>query len=105
IYRHLHAAAERLHALCRRYPSADERTRRALTQALRELLLAQASDWAFMMSRHTTVEYAVRRTRAHLLPAARQLNEDGRAVVDDVALGQLEETDNLFPTLDYRVLL
>jgi len=37
IYRHLHAAADRLHALCRRYPSADERTRRALTQALREL--------------------------------------------------------------------
>ena len=29
--RHLHATAERLHALCRRYPSADERTRRALT--------------------------------------------------------------------------
>src|SRR5207253_113744 len=49
LYRHLHATADRLHALCRSYPSADERTRRALTQALRELFLAQASDWAFMM--------------------------------------------------------
>src|SRR5439155_565253 len=27
LYRHLHAAADRLHALCRSYPSADERTR------------------------------------------------------------------------------
>jgi 1,4-alpha-glucan branching enzyme len=105
IYRHLHAAAERLHALCRRYPSADERTRRALTQALRELLLAQASDWAFMMSRHTTVDYAVCRTRDHLLRVERLCDEVERDAVDDLALGTLEETDNLFPTLDYRVLL
>src|SRR5437762_2591543 len=67
LYRHLHATADRLHALCRSYPSADERTRRALTQALRELFLAQASDWAFMMSRATTVEYALRRSLVHLL--------------------------------------
>src|SRR5438093_7313366 len=33
---HLHATADRLHALCRSYPSADERTRRALTQARSE---------------------------------------------------------------------
>src|SRR5438876_278569 len=31
LYRHLHATADRLHALCRSYPSADERTPRALT--------------------------------------------------------------------------
>ena len=105
IYRHLHAAADRLHALCRRYPSADERTRRVLTQALRELLLAQASDWAFMMSRDTTVEYAVRRTKDHLLRCQRLCAEVEQGSIDELRLAALEDTDNLFPALDYRVLL
>ena len=105
IYRHLHAAADRLHALCRRYPSAEERTRRALTQALRELLLAQASDWAFMMSRETTGEYAVRRTKDHLLRCHQLCDQVERDAIDDLRLGALEDTDNLFPALDYRVLI
>ena len=105
IYRHLHASADRLHALCRRYPSADERTRRALSQALRELLLGQASDWAFMMSRDTTVEYAVRRTKDHLLRCQRLCAEVEQGAIDELRLAALEDTDNLFPALDYRVLL
>ena len=105
IYRHLHATGERLHTLCRRYPSADERTRRALTQALRELLLAQSSDWAFMMSRETTAEYAERRTRDHLLRCQELCDQIERDAVDDLRLGALEDADNLFPTLDYRVFV
>ncbi len=105
IYPHLHAAADRLHALCRRYPSADERTRRALTQALRELFLAQASDWAFMMSRETTTEYAVRRTRDHVLRCQELCEGVEHGSVDDLRLAALEDTDNVFPTLDYRVFV
>jgi 1,4-alpha-glucan branching enzyme len=105
IYRHLHALTDRLHALCRRYPGADERTRRALTQALRELLLAQSSDWAFMMSRDTTAEYAIRRTRDHLLRCAQLCDQVEAEAIDDLRLGALEDADNLFPTLDYRVLV
>ncbi|MFN8543226.1 MAG: 1,4-alpha-glucan branching protein domain-containing protein [Candidatus Binatia bacterium] len=105
LYRHLHATADRLHALCRRYPGADERTRRALTQALRELLLAQSSDWAFMMSRQTTAEYAARRTRDHLLRCQQLCAEVELGAVDDLRLSALEDTDNIFPALDYRVLL
>ena len=105
LYRHLHATADRLHALCRSYPSADERTRRALTQALRELFLAQASDWAFMMSRATTVEYAVRRSLDHLLRCQELCAQVERGAVDDLRLAALEDTDNLFPTLDYRVFV
>jgi 1,4-alpha-glucan branching enzyme len=103
IYRHLHATADRLHALCRRYPSADERTRRALTQALRELLLAQASDWAFMMSRETTAEYAVRRTKDHLLRCQELCGAVERGDIDDLRLVALEDSDNLFAALDHRV--
>ena len=105
LYRHLHATGERLHGLCRRYPGADERTRRALTQALRELMLAQASDWAFMMSRGTTVDYAVRRVKDHLLRCQRLCDEVEAGTVDDLRLAALEDTDNLFPALDYRVMV
>ena len=105
IYRHLHVIGERLHALCRRYPSADERTRRALTQALRELLLAQSSDWALMMSMENTADYAAQRTRDHLLRCQRLCDEVESGSVDDLGLASLEDTDNIFPALDYRVLL
>jgi 1,4-alpha-glucan branching enzyme len=105
IYRHLHATGDRLHALCRRYPSADERTRRTLTQALRELFLAQASDWAFMMSRETTGEYAVRRTKDHLLRCQELCGFVERENIDDLRLAALEDSDNLFPALDYRVFV
>ena len=51
-----------------RLPGARRRwTRRALNQAARELLLAQSSDWAFIMKTGTMVEYAIRRTREHVL--------------------------------------
>ena len=48
-------AAERLRALCQSYPSAGDLTRRALTQAARELLLAQASDWPLHHARDDDV--------------------------------------------------
>jgi len=41
-------------------------TLQALNQASRELLLAQSSDWAFMIASGTMREYATRRTKTHL---------------------------------------
>jgi len=49
----------------------------ALNQAARELLLAQSSDWAFIMRTGTMVPYAVRRTRSHLIltNSTREINQ------------------------------
>lgn len=104
IYPHLHATAERLQALVRRLGRPDERTRRALAQAARELLLAQASDWAFMLSRETTSEYAVQRTRESLLRCQRLCAQIERDAIDELDLAALEDRDNLFAALDARVL-
>src|SRR4029453_17402912 len=49
VYPGLYGAGPPLVALCRSTPRQGL-ARRALIQALRELLLAQASDWAFMMA-------------------------------------------------------
>src|SRR5262249_7835991 len=52
IYRHLQAAAKRMSELARQHHGLNGNARlleRALRQMARELLLAQASDWAFLM--------------------------------------------------------
>ncbi len=103
IYPHLHRAADRMADLARQAPSARGLKRRALNQAARELLLAQSSDWAFMLKTGVHAEYAVRRTRGHLgrfLRLTREI-QDGR--VDEGWLRQLEAGDCIFPGLDYRV--
>lgn len=103
IYPHLHKAGERMRELAERYPHAGGLLRRALNQAARELLLAQSSDWAFIMSTGTTVQYAVRRFRDHI-GRFTKLYEDIRAnTLDPSWLAEIESRDNIFPHLDYRV--
>ena len=103
IYRYLHRAAERMNELANRFPEADGLIKRALNQAGRELLLAQSSDWAFIMKNGTAVPYAVRRTKEHILRFTRLYDEIGRRDVSEGWLKEIESKDNLFPALDYRV--
>ncbi len=77
--------------------------RRALNQAARELLLAQASDWAFMLKLGVMTEYATKRTRDHLLHSERLFREVRDASVDKAWLSLMESRDNIFPHIDYRV--
>lgn len=103
IYRHLEEAAGRMIALANDYPSPEFLTVRALNQAARELLLAQASDWAFIMRTNTVVDYAIKRTKTHLAQF-HQLEEmirSGR--IDEAVLARLEWRDNIFPDMDYRL--
>ncbi|HNS96262.1 MAG TPA: DUF1957 domain-containing protein [Polyangiaceae bacterium] len=103
IYRHLHKMGERMVELARRFSQADDLQRRVLNQAARELMLAQASDWAFIMKSGTTVAYATQRTNDHINRFHRltQNLEDGD--IDEDYLAEVERRDNLFPNLDYRV--
>ena len=103
IYPHLHEAADRMVELAEAAPHASGDAQRALNQAARELLLAQASDWAFIMSQGTVVAYAERRTKEHL-ERFRELAAMLRArSFDQARLAELEACDNLFPHIDYRV--
>src|SRR3990172_5681490 len=91
-------------ALARDYP--DEHSglkRRALNQAARELMLGQASDWAFIMKTGTMVEYAIRRTKEHILRFNKLHDQIRGGSIDDRWLGYIESRDNIFPELDYRV--
>ena len=103
IYRHLHKASERMHELAAKYEHADGLLRRALNQMARELLLAESSDWAFMMKSGTSVGYAVRRTRDHLLAFLEldQAVREGR--LEEGRVRAFEDRDCIFPQMNYRV--
>ncbi|MCL6448494.1 MAG: DUF1957 domain-containing protein [Armatimonadetes bacterium] len=103
IYRHLHLAAARMIELADTHPYAGGLLNRALNQAARELMLAQSSDWAFIMNTGTMVQYAVNRTKTHLLNFLRLYDEIKSHRIDEGWLRWLEEKNNLFPEMDYRV--
>ncbi|MGQ0507312.1 MAG: glycoside hydrolase family 57 protein [Myxococcaceae bacterium] len=103
IYRHLTHCANKMVALARDFPDANTSRRRALNQAARELLLAQASDWAFIMKTGTMVDYAVRRTKEHVLRFLRLHDQIRCGQIDEGWLSYVESKNNVFPELDYRV--
>ncbi|MEO0947894.1 MAG: 1,4-alpha-glucan branching protein domain-containing protein [Cyanobacteria bacterium J06641_5] len=102
IYPHLHKAIERMHELAQREAdNPDERA--ALDQAARELLLAQSSDWAFIMRTGTMVSYAVRRTESHLKRFNKLYTDIKANAIDRQWLAKIQQIDNIFPKIDYRV--
>jgi 1,4-alpha-glucan branching enzyme len=103
IYRHLHHCAELMVALASDFHEPDPLRTRALNQAARELLLAQSSDWAFIIKTGTMVEYAVRRTKEHLLRFLRLNDQIRSGNIDNGWLAMVEAKNNLFPAIDYRV--
>jgi 1,4-alpha-glucan branching enzyme len=102
IYPHLHKSAERMIELSARV-AADELEKRALNQAARELLLAQSSDWAFIMRTGTMVPYATRRTKSHLQRFNKIYEEVLQGKIDAGWLEKVEAIDNIFPSIDYEV--
>lgn len=103
IYRYLHKAVERMTELADRHPHADGVLERALNQAARELLLAQSSDWAFIMKTGTAVSYALRRTKEHLLRFTRFYDEIWNHGINEGWLKEIEGKDTLFPEIDFRL--
>jgi len=103
IYPHLHIAIQRMSEAARKHaedssPLAD----RVLKQLARELLLAQSSDWAFLMKTGTAKEYATKRTLDHLGRFNRLHDQFAANHVDEKFLRDCEWRDNLFPNLNWR---
>jgi len=103
IYRHLHEAAWRMTEYARKYTSPDDNLRRALNQMARELLLAQSSDWAFIMNSGTMVEYAVKRTKEHIWRFTKLYEDIKHYRLDMNFVAELEWKDNIFQNIDYRI--
>jgi 1,4-alpha-glucan branching enzyme len=103
IYKHLHHASEKMTELATKFPNPNELQRRALNQAARELMLAESSDWAFIMKTGTMVPYAVQRTREHILRFLKFYDELIADNIDSEWLSEIESKDNIFPEINYRL--
>jgi len=120
IYPQLHAAARKMTELAQhasavvgqplRLPSegsaggapALQFTDRVLRQLAREVLLAQSSDWAFLMKTGTAREYATNRTMDHLARFNRLHDQFAATDVDEEFLRDCECRDNAFPNVNWR---
>jgi 1,4-alpha-glucan branching enzyme len=102
IYPHLDVAQERMTNLARRHPKASGLIERALKQAARELLLAQASDWPFILRTGTSPDYARKRVKDHLLRFIALHEQLTTTRVNASWLSKIEAMDNVFPDVNYR---
>jgi len=103
VYPHLHHAERTMVELAAEFPRTDGLLGRALNQCARELMLAQSSDWPFLMSVNTARGYAASRVREHVSRVhslARQVRS-GR--VDEGELSRTEAQRNIFARIDYRL--
>jgi 1,4-alpha-glucan branching enzyme len=102
IYRHLHKAGERMAQLADKFsndirkPSMNSLRFRALNQAARELLLAESSDWAFIMKTGTMVAYAHKRINLHISRFTRIYDDLMNGTMDREWLKEVESRDNIF---------
>ena len=103
IYPHLNLACEELSELVEKVGKAQGVTERALNQAVRELFLAQASDWAFMIQTGHHKTYAEQRIKTHLNRFHQLVHQIRRRKIDEAFLTELEEKDNLFPQVHYQL--
>lgn len=102
-YAHLHKAAEKMVEMADRYPKAKGTLKKALDQAARELLLAQSSDWQFIMNAGTMTPYAVNRFKDHISRFTKLYDEISADRIDPGWVDRLYAADNIFPCIDYRI--
>ena len=103
IYPHLYAAAERMTKVAQKHrEGADGLADRVLKQLARELLLAQSSDWSFLIRTGTAKHYATKRVTDHLLRFNRLHDDFVSGNINEGFLANCEWRDNIFPEIDWR---
>lgn len=104
IYRHLHYMAETMENLADEYNGETDLSNiRLLNQLARELLLAQSSDWAFLITTNTAKDYSIRRVKEHVWNFNKLHDDLESKNVDMKLLNSLENKNSIFNDLDFRV--
>ncbi len=103
IYRHLYHAAKVMKELAIRNIHTSGLPERALNQALRELLLAQASDWPFMMKSSNTYEFASNKFKEHINNFFMLHKEITSKHINGSNLSLLENKNSIFPDINFRI--
>lgn len=103
-HRHLHKAGDRMCELASMFPNEGNTLRRqALNQCARELLLAQSSDWLFIITNGTMVEYAHKAIKDHIGRFTKLYYQIKNNKIDAKYLLDIFDKDDIFPEIDYMV--
>ena len=81
-------------------PGANKLRSKALNQAARELVLAESSDWAFIMQTGTMVPYAHKRTKLHISRFTKIHDDLLNGSIDEDWLKEVESRDNIFSSMN-----
>ncbi len=107
----VHAAEERYEGLARRSSASgsDPLLERLMSQAGRELLLLEASDWQFLITTFSARDYAELRLAAHAADfdrlaalAERRIAGGALSEAEGNFLAECERRDSLFPDFAWR---
>ena len=103
-HRHLHKAGDRMCELAWLYPNEGDTLRRqALNQCARELLLAQSSDWLFIITNGTMVDYAHKAIKDHIGRFTKLYYQIKNDKIDAKYLLDVFDKDDIFPEIDYMI--
>ncbi|HOB16565.1 MAG TPA: DUF1957 domain-containing protein [Defluviitoga sp.] len=103
IYRHIYEITERMIWWANTFENPSTLERRILNQMAREVLLVQSSDWPFIMTTNTTVEYAkmkINNCVNRFLELEKMLKE---GKINEQKLRYYEWVDGIFKDLDYQI--
>ncbi len=103
VHKHLHVAGDRMCELARLYPNAKGLKKKALNQCARELLLAQSSDWLFIITNGTMVDYAKKRIKDHIGRFTKLYEQIKEDKIDEEFLKSIMKLDKIFPDIDYMI--
>lgn len=104
----INQATARFCKVVRRRPAAEGLEEQLLTQAARELMLAQSSDWLALIVTETAQDYGYRRLTGHLHRFKRLIQcieRDDPSAEAAAYVAEIYDLDNPFPFLNYRVFI
>ena len=103
-HKHLHDIGDKMVFLAHTYIDETDKLKiRALNQCAREVLLAQSSDWLFIITNGTMVDYAKKRIKDHVGRFNKLYDSIKTNNIDEGFLSSIEEKDCIFPEIDYKI--
>jgi len=104
IYPHLYTIGKRMIKIANKIDKPkNDLQKRALNMLARELLLAESSDWAFLITVGTAINYATERENFHINAFNKLYNEILNDNIDEKFLTFLENRDSIFNFLNYTI--
>ena len=104
IHKHLHHIGDNMVKLAHTYYNEhNPLIISALNQCAREVLLAQSSDWLFIITTGTMVDYAKKRLKDHIGRFNKLYEQITTNTIDIDFLNSISEKDCIFPEIDYKI--